>query len=78
VAAVEVVVVAVKALDLEAGQAMEAEAEAEAEGEEEEEVVVGVGVEDPALAQVMVAGLVMGRDMEEGKTKCRFLFFDQH
>jgi uncharacterized protein (DUF736 family) len=74
VAAVEVVVVAVKVLDLEVGQAMEAEAE----GEEEEEVVVGVGVEDPALAQVMVAGLVMGRDMEEGKTKCRFLFFDQH
>lgn len=31
--------------------------------EEEEEVEE----EDPALAQVMVAGLVMGRDTEEGK-----------
>jgi NACalpha-BTF3-like transcription factor len=37
--------------------------------EEEEEEVVGVEEEDLALAlaQVMVAGLVMALDMEEGK-----------
>jgi hypothetical protein len=52
----------------------------EVEEEEEEEVVVEE--EDLALAldQVMVAGLVMGRDMEEGKVKaCHehrdYLFF---
>jgi archaeosine-15-forming tRNA-guanine transglycosylase len=67
---------------------MEVEVEAEVavarvgkEVEEEEEEVV-VEEEDLALAldQVMVAGLVMGRDMEEGKVKaCHehrdYLFF---
>jgi hypothetical protein len=77
-----VVVMEVKALDREVGQAMEVEVVVARVGMEVE--VVGVEEEDlaqaQAQAQVLVAGLVMALDMEEGKVKaCHehsgYLFF---